>query len=132
MNSEHVTLAERCMAAAYDGTMSFPAIVRTLAEAGFEGYTVDFRRRAATYYRADGGVAEVPSHDAGPIALALDGARVGAAVRAAQTQAPGYTYAGFCREVAEAGCAGYTVSFLGRRVVYFGRTGDTVVEHFPS
>jgi hypothetical protein len=31
-----------------------------------------------------------------------------------------------------AGCAGYIVSFLGRRVVYFGRTAETHVEHFPK
>ena len=30
-----------------------------------------------------------------------------------------------------AGCAGYLVSFPGRRAVYFGRTGETHVELFP-
>jgi len=31
-----------------------------------------------------------------------------------------------------AGCAGYLVSFLGRRVLYFGRSAGTHVEHFPK
>mgnify|MGYP000402610447 CR=1 FL=1 len=31
-----------------------------------------------------------------------------------------------------AGCAGYMVSFLGKRVVYFGRTAEVHVEHFPK
>ncbi len=50
----------------------------------------------------------------------------------AQAKAAGYSYAGFCATVAAAGCAGYLVSFPGRRVVYFGRTAETHVEHFPK
>ena len=50
----------------------------------------------------------------------------------AQTLAPGYTYKGFCAKARAAGCAGYIVSFTGRRAVYFGRTAEIHVEHFPS
>ena len=45
---------------------------------------------------------------------------------------PGYTDAGFCAKVMAAGCAGYIVSFSGRRAVYFGRTAETHVEYFPQ
>lgn len=31
-----------------------------------------------------------------------------------------------------AGCAGYIVSFIGRRVLHLGRTAETHIEHFPS
>lgn len=31
-----------------------------------------------------------------------------------------------------AGCAGYLVSLPGRRVVYYGRTGETHVELIPA
>ncbi len=31
----------------------------------------------------------------------------------------------------DAGCAGYFVSLIGRRAVYFGRTAETHVEPFP-
>jgi len=34
--------------------------------------------------------------------------------------------------VVAAGCTGYLVSFPGQRAVYFGRTGETHVEHFPQ
>jgi hypothetical protein len=30
------------------------------------------------------------------------------------------------------GCAGYLVSFPGRRVVYFGRAAEFHVERFPT
>jgi uncharacterized protein YbcV (DUF1398 family) len=31
-----------------------------------------------------------------------------------------------------AGCVGYTVWLTGRHVTYYGRKGETHVEHFPS
>ena len=41
------------------------------------------------------------------------------------------SYAAFSEKAKTAGCAGYLVSVLGRRVVYYGRTAETHVEHFP-
>jgi hypothetical protein len=54
------------------------------------------------------------------------------AIHEAQTLAPGYTDKGFCAKVAEAGRAGYIVSFPGRRVLYYGRTAETHTGHFPD
>jgi hypothetical protein len=34
--------------------------------------------------------------------------------------------------VMAAGCAGYQVSFTGRRAVYYGTTAEVHVEHFPQ
>lgn len=47
------------------------------------------------------------------------------AVREAQSNAPGYTYAGFCAKVKAAGCAGYMVSFsgMGRSACVAGEGG---------
>jgi hypothetical protein len=36
----------------------------------------------------------------------------------------------FCAKFA--GCAGYLASLLGRRTVYFGRTGETHTEYIPG
>ena len=91
------------------------------------------RRATKTYYLPDGDSLELPASEIGTKVVAtFDAAIVEAAVREAQAQAPGYTYLGFCRKVMDAGCAGYIVSILGRRVVYFGRTGETHVEVFPD
>ncbi|MBN8908365.1 MAG: DUF1398 domain-containing protein, partial [Rhodospirillales bacterium] len=97
---------------------------------GFEGYAVDFRARTATYYMAGGGAAAfaIPDPEA-EIAATFDAAAVKSAIGEAQRLAPGYTYRGFCRKVAAAGCAGYGVSFPGRRVLYMGRTAETHVEY---
>ena len=66
------------------------------------------------------------------VAAAFDGAELARLIRWAQTNGPDYTYAAFCDRVTAAGCAGYLVSLPGRRVVYFGRTAETHVEHFPA
>jgi hypothetical protein len=69
LDDTRIATARECLSGADEGTMDFPTIVRTLMDAGFEGYTVDYRRATATY--------------------------------------------------------------PGRRVLYFGRTAETRVEHFP-
>lgn len=133
MNDEQPTAtAQKCLDAAYAGTMDFPSIVRSLMEAGFEGYDVDYRRGTSTYFLATGDSVQLalPKSDA-TVAAEFDADGVERAVREAQNKATGYTYAGFCAKVKAAGCAGYMVSFLGKRVVYFGRTAETHVEHFP-
>jgi uncharacterized protein YbcV (DUF1398 family) len=126
-------VAQRCLEGAETNTMTFPQIVGTLMQEGFESYAIDFRRASATYYLPDGDSVVLPTHrGAAPIAAALDIAAVQVAIREAQQLVPGYTYAGFCAKVVAAGCAGYIVSFLGRRAVYFGRAAETHVEHFPQ
>lgn len=133
MNEEQRATAQRCLNAAYAGTMDFPTIVSTLIEVGFEGYDVDYRRGTSTYFLPSGESVEfaTPKFDA-RVAAEFRAADVERAVREAQNAVPGYTYVAFCEKVKAAGCAGYMVSVLGKRVVYFGRTAETHVEHFPQ
>jgi uncharacterized protein YbcV (DUF1398 family) len=118
--------------AIHKGAMSFPESCRILAEAGFDGYAVDFRRSTRAYYMADGGALELETERTEPVAERFDAAAIKEAIREAQAQVPGYTYEGFCARAAKAGCAGYLVSLLGRRVLYYGRTGETHTEDFPG
>jgi uncharacterized protein YbcV (DUF1398 family) len=115
------------------GTRDFGQIVASLMQAGFDGYLVDFRTSTQTFYLPDGRSHVVEIHKtSSPVAVAFEAALVKEAIREAQTKAPGYTYPGFCEKVSRAGCAGYLVSFPGRRVLYFGRSGDTHTEYFPG
>lgn len=133
MNSQILAVARQCVAASENNTLSFPAQLGLLAEAGIEGYYVDFRQGVRIFHLPDGGALELPAHKTDtPIAAAFTPSGVEAAVRRAQAGTPGYTYQGFCREAMAAGCAGYLVSLPGKRVVYFGRTAETHVEHFPK
>ena len=67
----------------------------------------------------------------GHVAAEFDQPGVAVQIKWAQANPPDYSYAAFCKNVKALGCAGYMVSFLGRRVLYFGRTAETHVEHFP-
>lgn len=133
MDAERIAIAKTCLDAAHRGHLSFPEIIGTLVDAGFEGYAVDYRRCNQTYYLPDGDSIELDMpHSAGSVAAAFDGAGVEALVRWAQANGPDYSYLAFCEKAKSAGCAGYLVSFLGRRVVYYGRTAETHVELFPQ
>jgi uncharacterized protein YbcV (DUF1398 family) len=133
MDDHKKAAAKAAIEGAEDNTMTFPQIVGTLMQEGFEGYAIDFRRAVATYYMPDGDFVEVPTHRLdNPVAPSFDAERIQAAIREAQQLVPGYTYLGFCKKVASAGCAGYIVSFSGRRALYIGRTAETHVEHFPD
>ena len=132
MNDIQKAIARTCLDGAEDNVMNFPQIVGTLADAGFEGYAIDFRRATATYYLPDGENIELPARKVdAAVAPGLDAALLQAAISEAQQLVPGYSYEGFCRKAASAGCAGYIVSFSGRRALYVGRTAETHVECFP-
>jgi uncharacterized protein YbcV (DUF1398 family) len=133
MDAERTAVAKACLYAALDGSLSFPEIVGRLIDAGFEGYAVDYRANSQTYYLAedDNVVLDLPRHPTA-IAAAFDSSGVEALVRWAQANGPDYSYVAFCEKVKAAGCAGYLVSFPGRRVVYYGRTAETHVELFPQ
>jgi uncharacterized protein YbcV (DUF1398 family) len=132
VNAELQNVALAAMHAAERGTASFPEIVGRLLAAGFESYLIDYRRQTATYYLPDDDSVQFDTHYTPvPVAAAFDVEALQSAIREAQSLAPGYTYKGFCAKAKAAGCAGYLVSFPGRRATYFGRTGETHTEHFP-
>lgn len=133
MDASLIAIAERCLRSAEDDSMTFPESVATLLKAGFEGYAVDFRRSTTTYYRPEGDSVVLSTHGAEEsVAAAFDVEPIKAAIREAQNLAPGYNYRDFCRKIVAAGCAGYMVSFSGRRALYYGRTAEIHVEHFPK
>jgi uncharacterized protein YbcV (DUF1398 family) len=133
MKAEQVAIAERCLSAAETGSMTFPQIVGDLMQAGFESYAVDFRRGVVVYYLVDGDAVQLPAPAvAGAVAAHFDRPTIESAIREAQSLASDYTYLGFCEKTRAAGCVGYVVSFLGRRAVYSGRSGENHVEMFPS
>lgn len=130
MNDQMHAAAIACARGSEDNSLNFPQQLSILAEAGLEAYVVDYRRSTKTYYAPDGDSVEIEAARTEiPVGAGFDAAKVAAAV--GQSQRGEHTYKQFCEKVMAAGCAGYIVSILGRRVVYFGRTAETHVEHFP-
>jgi uncharacterized protein YbcV (DUF1398 family) len=133
MTTNWKDLARATLEGAENDTMTFPDGVKMLIGAGFDGYSVDFRRSTRTYYLPDGNALELETERLSvPVAERFDAATVTDAIREAQQLVPGYGYRKFCTKVVAAGCAGYLVSLLGKRVVYYGRTGETHTEYFPG
>jgi uncharacterized protein YbcV (DUF1398 family) len=130
MNSEQTKVMESCAQGALSGELTFPEIVGRLAEASVERYHADFSRQEITYYLPEGDSLVVASpHPAHATAMAFSPSAVEAAVR--QSQRNEHTYLDFIRKTMAAGCVGYFVQITGRRVIYFGRSGESHVEHFP-
>jgi len=120
-----------CVRGALTGEMTFPEIVGRLAAAGVERYHADYSRREITYYLADGNSVVVASpHEPHPTGHEFSAAAVEQAVR--KSQRGEHSYADFVRKTMSAGCVGYFVQISGRRVLYFGRRGETHVELFPA
>lgn len=133
MDAERTVIAEDCLKAAHNGSLSFPEIIGTLLEVGFEGYSVDYRRNSQTYYLPDGYTIDLAlPYPVESVAAAFDKAGVAALVRWAQVNDSEYNYSAFSEKAKAAGCAGYIVSFPGHRVVYYGRTAETHVELFQK
>jgi uncharacterized protein YbcV (DUF1398 family) len=130
MRAEHAEIMEQCAKGAVSGELTFPEIVGKLMAIGVERYHADFSRQEITYYLADGEslVVGLP-HPAHVTAAEFSAADVAAAVK--QSQQNEHTYLDFIRKTMAAGCVGYIVQITGRRVIYFGRKGDSHVEHFP-
>jgi uncharacterized protein YbcV (DUF1398 family) len=112
-------------------SISFPGVVGKLVEAGVERYHADLVRAEKTYYLPNG-ESEVVSTEPvrAPLAAQFSAAGVDAAVRASQAGA--ITYHEFCERVLAAGCVAYVVSIVGRRAMYYGRSGETHTELFPG
>lgn len=131
MKPEISEIVKACSRASDEGRESFGAIVMRLMDAGVERYHADLVRAEKTYYLPSG-ESETVANDAVDVmpAAAFSAPAMQAAVKAAQ--AGEIAYKTFCARALGAGCAGYIVSMAGRRVVYYGRTGDMHVEHFPG
>jgi uncharacterized protein YbcV (DUF1398 family) len=115
----------------FAGDITFPEVVRRLAEAGVERYYVDFSARMKLTAGTDGSVhTAVYMFDGGPIGDVFDEAGVVSALRAVQHGE--IKYQEFLRAIMTAGCIGYIVTIIGRRALYLGRRGEVYVEVFPA
>jgi uncharacterized protein YbcV (DUF1398 family) len=131
MQADIIEVMQECTEASDQDRTTFPEVVMKLSRAGVERYHTDLLRGEKVYCLPSGEshcVEAVPVRTAPASEFAAHG--VEAAVRAIQQNK--IQYREFCERIARAGCVGYVVSLAGRRAVYYGRTGDSYVEPFPS
>jgi uncharacterized protein YbcV (DUF1398 family) len=130
MNAEQTLVIQGCAQGALTGEIAFPEIVGRLTQIGVERYHADYSRQEITYYLADGDSLVVATlHPSHATATEFSASAVEAAIRLSQRSE--HTYLDFIRKTMAAGCVGYFVQITGRRVIYFGRNGESHVELFP-
>jgi uncharacterized protein YbcV (DUF1398 family) len=131
-SSEHHDVAKTSFEGSEGNTLTVPDSVKLIANAGFKSYLVDYRSGTRTYHHSNGETFTFKGPSYPPVDT-FDADAVRTAIKEAQLLVPGYTYQGFCRKVTEiGGTAGYLVSVVGKRVLYFGANGDTYTERFPD
>ncbi len=129
MNAEQMQVLEGCVRGALSGEVAFPEIVGRLKGLGVERYHADYSRREITYYFPDGESLAVPAtYPPSPIAERFSAADIELALRRTQRGEQGYL--DFVQQTKAAGCVGYFVQITGHRALYFGRNGESHVEHF--
>jgi uncharacterized protein YbcV (DUF1398 family) len=131
MKQETIAVMNECASRSHEGTITFPEVVRKLAEAGVEWYHTDYLRREHTYYLPNG-ESHREAFDSLPETAAQEfsDAGVDAAVRSIQKGE--FQYNEFVRQTMAAGCVGYFVLIAGRKALYFGRKGEIHMEMFPA
>ncbi|TWA58528.1 uncharacterized protein YbcV (DUF1398 family) [Azospirillum baldaniorum] len=131
MDPKITAMLRECSRASQEERITFPEVVAALAIAGVERYHTDLVRAETTYYFPDGMTERVEARPL-PLPPSVDFSAEGVESAVRAIQAGTIRYGGFCERELRAGCAGWTVSILGRRVVYYGRSGDSHTEWFPS
>lgn len=121
-----------CLFAALDGRLPFPESVKRMTAAGVERYRADLVRLEKLHYAADGEthLERIPLDRAPAVAAEFSESEVKSAV--VDIQHARIQYPEFLRRIMRAGVTDYTVSIVGRRAAYSGRSGDFYVERFPE
>lgn len=129
MESNIVAEAAR---ATLDGSMPFPEVVRRLIETGVEYYHVDYVALQKTFYSASGDIIKTTINYEGlpSIASELNAEALRAAIL--DSQQNGQHYRDFTKRAMSAGVQGYIAFLRGKRVTYWGRSGDQHTEWFPG
>lgn len=129
MNTEIINETARATLA---GTISFPEVVGKLLATGVEYYQVDYVGMRKTFYSADGAMVTTPINYEGlpPVAPEFDAAALRANIL--DSQQNGQKYRDFTHRAMEGGVQGYFAFLRGKRVTYFGRSGDQHTEWFPG
>lgn len=131
MNNTTRLIIESVFDASNKGTIHFGEVIQQLMSIQVESYFVDYRSGRSTYFlphdetldffleKPEHKIAENFNHDL-VRSIILD------------AQKGEVKYPEFKHLTQKAGCIGYMVWITGRHVTYYGRKGETHVEHFPE
>jgi len=125
------TVLRECRDLSLAGRIAFPEVVGRLAAIGVERYDADLARMELRHYGRSGATCVEPLPLASPPAIARAFSAEGVRAAIADVQRRAIDYPAFLRRIMAAGAVGYAAFLDGRKVVYYGRAGDSHVEPFP-
>lgn len=126
----NTTVIHHVLAESQAGKLIFPEVVRRLSEVGVESYLCDLATGAETFYMSDGTThVEKMTLPLSPIADQFSASGIVAAIRGAQSDT--IRYPEFMKRSAAAGIIAYRAFMSGKKVIYFGRKGESHTEEFP-
>jgi uncharacterized protein YbcV (DUF1398 family) len=130
MHQEALAVMHECARLSDNGKYTFPEVVRKLTQVGVERYHTDLCIQEHVYYMPNGEThvepMDLPSL---PIAKDFNDEWMKLAIQALTSGEILYTE--FLRRITLAGCVGYFVLLLGRKVQFFGRKGEIHAEPIP-
>lgn len=127
----NINLLNEMADASMNGTIPFGAIVGKLMEAGVESYRVDFVRKEKIYYMPNGESHLVSINFKDHVlAQEFNTEGIQAAIKASQRGE--IKFVEFIPRALDAGVHNYTVYIAGKKVIYFGRKGESHTELFPQ
>lgn len=118
--------------ATLNGTISFPEVVGQLMSTGVEYYYVDYVKAQKTFYSTTGETVEtvITYQNLPTVPAAFDVKTLKAIIF--DSQQNHQSYEAFTRRAMAAGVVGYFAFLSGKRVVYWGRRGESHTELFPE
>lgn len=127
MNTE---VMRKTLEASEAGKQTFPEVIRALVGVGVESYHADFVRGVDTFY-LPGGETHEEKMKLPDTKIADDFSLDALVTTIRAVQADQIRYPDFLPRAMAAGTTGYWVYLTGKKVIYFGRKGETHVEEFP-
>lgn len=113
----------------FTSKMSFPILIATLEKMGVESYRVDLSLQATCYCMATGEVMSESFQFDTNIAEKFDDGEIRAAVAACNSS--NLDHKEFLKRIMGAGISSYTIYLRGRKIIYYGRNGDSYIDNFP-
>ncbi|MDR0483666.1 MAG: DUF1398 domain-containing protein [Alphaproteobacteria bacterium] len=113
-------------------TLSFPEGIGKLITAGVQWQYVDFIQMLTTSYSADNNyfVSEIAFNEKVFVADTFNAEAIKQAIKLSQEQ--NLPFFDFYKTSVNAGCIGYHIFIAGKKVVYYGRKGESHTEFFPQ
>ncbi len=126
-----IKIINECSLLSLAGKITFPEVVKKLADTGTERYTIDLVGFKKLYYGSnDQTYIGSFEFEAAKVEQKFNQEEIKKII--ADIQQNKINYQTFLHRIIAAGCTHYEVFITGKKAIYFGRDGSHHIELFPS